>query len=123
MSVVSAAGHGLLDGLEQQQQLHSSLVPSSAGSKSACHTWGVQQEDCIGASGADAIGSNAADDEDYRIGTQVADGGSAECYQLFEDGMVSVSRSTVHALLTSIVEQYYMPEHRKHAALIKFTLV
>jgi hypothetical protein len=110
MSVVSADGHGLLDGLEQQQQLHSILAPCSAGSKSA---WAVQQEDCVGASAADALCSDVVDDEDYRIGTQVADGGSAECYQLFEDGMVSVRRTTVHALPTSVAKQHYMQEHKQ----------
>jgi hypothetical protein len=100
-----------MDGLEQQQKLHSSLAPCSAGSKSACHTWAVQQEHLVGASAADELCGDAGDDEDYRIGTQVADEGSAECYQLFEDGMVSGSRRTVRARLPSIAEQHFVSEH------------
>ncbi|WIA19886.1 hypothetical protein OEZ85_005786 [Tetradesmus obliquus] len=47
----------------------------------------MQQEKAHGSCAADD--SCSEDEENYLIGTQVADGGSAECYQLFEDGMVA----------------------------------
>lgn len=85
MSVITSAAHVSCSGQEQQQSACCSPVPRSASSKSAC-TWSVQQEKAHGSCAADD--SCSEDEENYLIGTQVADGGSAECYQLFEDGMV-----------------------------------
>lgn len=85
MSVCSRIAGDLFEGREQL--LCSSAAPGSAGSKSAC-TWSMQQREANGGE-VDSLCSNG--DEDFLIGTQVADGGSVECYQLFDDGMVSTS--------------------------------
>ncbi|KAF6250884.1 hypothetical protein COO60DRAFT_716436 [Scenedesmus sp. NREL 46B-D3] len=73
----------------QQQMLHSSLAPCSAGSKSACSKWGMQQEHFITGSADDALCSNFDNDMDSLIGTQVSDEASMESYQIFENGMVA----------------------------------
>jgi hypothetical protein len=100
MSVANKSACGSSGGEGQQQVLCCSPAPGSAGSKSAC-SWSVQQEKSLRGCSADGLYSN--DGDDFLIGTQVADGGSVECYQLFEDGMVRISvlRTCTRAALSS----------------------
>lgn len=79
----------------QQQMLHSSLAPCSAGSKSACSKWGMQQEHFITGSADDALCSNFDNDMDSLIGTQVSDEASMESYQIFENGMVGAGTAEI----------------------------
>eukprot|EP00882_Tetradesmus_deserticola_P026725 GHRQ01029512.1.p1 GENE.GHRQ01029512.1~~GHRQ01029512.1.p1 ORF type:complete len:159 (+),score=31.61 GHRQ01029512.1:103-579(+) len=89
-----------MGGQEHQQVLHSSLKPYSAGSRSTCKKWGMQPEDPVAGPAAHALCSNDNDDMVLLIGTQL-DGGSVDCYQLFENTMVGASRQALCSLVNN----------------------